>query len=79
MARISFTHFDKLTMHTKADNDRSALKIIMLLSMCALVPRAYISCDSEGCDEGLIGCCLAAPSFLDDDKLLTCKVHTTGH
>lgn len=38
----------------------------------ALAPRAYISCESEGCDERLIGLCLAATSCLDDDKRLTC-------
>lgn len=37
----------------------------------AILPCAYISCESGGCDEGLIGLCLAAPSCLDDDKWLT--------
>ena len=50
-------------------------------------PRAYISCDSERCDEGLIGLCLAASSCLDDDKwlgrmytrLVVVNTHTRMH
>lgn len=36
----------------------------------ALLPHAYISCESESCDEDLIGISLPVNVFLDDDKSL---------